>query len=47
MGEASRSERLEVRWPSGIVDVLQDVDANQILTITEARGVTGRTPFRP
>jgi len=46
MGEASRSERLEVRWPSGTVDVLQDVDANQILTITEGRGVTGRTPFR-
>lgn len=46
MAQAARAERLEVRWPSGTVDLLQDIEANQILTITEGRGVTGRTPFR-
>ena len=46
MGQAGRAQRLEIRWPSGTVDVLQDVEANQILTITEGRGVTGRTSLR-
>jgi len=46
MGKAPRAERLEIRWPSGAVEVLQDVEANQILTVTEGRGITNRTPMR-
>jgi hypothetical protein len=46
MGQAARADRLEVRWPSGAIDVLQGIDANQILTITEGRGITNHTPFR-
>jgi hypothetical protein len=46
MGQATRADRLEIRWPGGTVDAVQDVEANQILTITEGRGVTGRTPLR-
>jgi len=46
MGKAPRAERLEIRWPSGAVEVLQDVEANQILTVTEGRGVTSRMPMR-
>ena len=46
MGKATRAERLEIRWPSGAVDMLQDVEADQILTITEGKGVTNRTPVR-
>jgi len=46
MGKAPRAERLEIRWPSGAVEMLQDVEANQILTVTEGRGVTNRTPMR-
>jgi len=46
MGKAPRAERLEIRWPSGAVEVLQDVEANQILTVTEGHGVTSRTPVR-
>jgi len=45
MGRAARAQRLEIRWPSGAVDVLQDVQANQILVFTEGRGVTGSTPL--
>src|SRR5437867_668919 len=33
MGKAARAERLEIRWPSGAVEALQNVEANQILTI--------------
>ncbi len=46
MGHAARAEKLEIRWPSGVIDVLEDVAANETLTITEGRGVSGRTPFR-
>jgi enediyne biosynthesis protein E4 len=46
MDKAPRADRLEIRWPSGAVDVLQDIEANQILTVTEGRGVTNRMPVR-
>ena len=46
MGNAARAEKLEIRWPSGALDVVQDIETNQILTITEGRGVTSRTPLR-
>jgi enediyne biosynthesis protein E4 len=46
MGSAARAERLEIRWPSGATDVLQDLEGNQILTISEGQGMTSRTPFR-
>ena len=39
MGKASRADRLEIVWPSGIVDVLQDIDANQIITVQEGSGI--------
>jgi hypothetical protein len=46
MGNAARADRLEIRWPSGAVDSLQGIEANQILTITEGQGVTSHTPMR-
>ena len=42
MGTATRVERLEVRWPSGRIDVVPDVPAGQILSIREGSGVVGR-----
>jgi hypothetical protein len=46
MGNAPRAEQLEIRWPSGRVEAFKDIEANQILTITEEQGVTSRTPLR-
>jgi hypothetical protein len=43
---ASRVDRLEIRWPAGEVETLPDLEANQILTVTQNQGVTARTPFR-
>jgi hypothetical protein len=34
-----------VRWPSGRIEVLQNVAANQIVTIREGEGVAKRAPF--
>jgi hypothetical protein len=46
LGSARMAERLEVLWPSGSVDTVENLEANQILTISEGRGVTAKEPFR-
>lgn len=35
LGKAAKVKTIEVRWPSGKVDVLKDVTTNQVLTIKE------------
>ena len=37
LGTARMAERLEILWPSGGFDSLENVEANQILTISEGR----------
>ena len=45
LGQAAHVDRLEIRWPSGQTEVLTSLPTNQILTITEGKGVTGRAPL--
>lgn len=45
LGQASKVEQVEIRWPSGQVDRLGPQDAGQTLIVTEAKGVTARVPF--
>jgi hypothetical protein len=45
LGTAARVDRLEIRWPGGAVETIENVAANQIVTVTEGKGVTGRSPF--
>jgi hypothetical protein len=45
LGRASQIDQLEVRWPAGGTDVVRNVSVNQILTIVEGKGVTGRAPL--
>ena len=45
LGNDARADRLEVRWPSGRSEVVQDLPANQIITIREGDGVISRLPF--
>ena len=35
LGDRNKADRIEIRWPSGITQVLKDVKANQFLTIKE------------
>ncbi|MEJ2008604.1 MAG: CRTAC1 family protein [Acidobacteriota bacterium] len=35
LGKKRRVSRIEIRWPSGIVQTLRDVPANQVLTVHE------------
>jgi hypothetical protein len=48
MGTSARAERLEILWPSGVVDVVLDVDANQLITVQEGAGAVNqqRLPIR-
>ena len=39
LGKALRADRIVVRWPSGLVDTLSDVAANQEIVIEEGKGV--------
>ena len=39
LGTNQRADRLEIRWPSGRVDVLQGVLANQIISVREGEGI--------
>jgi hypothetical protein len=43
LGRATAIERLEIRWPNGQMETVSGVAVNQIVTITEGKGVTGRT----
>jgi hypothetical protein len=46
LGRASRVDRLEVRWPSGTVDVLENLGVNEIVTIVEGKGLARRDGLR-
>jgi hypothetical protein len=46
LGAANRSERLEIRWPSGTTEVVEDLPANHVITVREGEGIVGRMPFR-
>lgn len=45
LGRVEGVERLEVRWPNGRIEMLQNVAANQIVTIREGDGLVKRVPF--
>ena len=42
LGRATTVERLEIRWPSGQVEVLKDVAAQQVVTVAEGAGIVDR-----
>ena len=35
LGEAKKADVVEIRWPSGVVDTLKDLDANRLYVIEE------------
>jgi hypothetical protein len=45
LGEATRVDRIDLRWPAGTMETISGVPANQIVTITEGKGITGRSPY--
>jgi hypothetical protein len=44
--KAIKADRLEILWPSGLVDRAEGIKANQIIVVTEGRGITRQEPFQ-
>jgi enediyne biosynthesis protein E4 len=42
---AAQADRLEILWPSGIVDTIEGIKANQMIAVTEGRGITQQEPL--
>jgi hypothetical protein len=42
LGSATKADRLEIRWPSGAVETIEGIEANQILTVREGSGISTR-----
>lgn len=40
LGKSETVESIRFEWPSGIIDEIKDVRVNQILTVTEGKGIT-------
>ena len=45
LGPAARVDRVELRWPSGVTETIDNLPANMRVTITEGKGVTAQRPL--
>src|SRR5262249_59911961 len=45
IGKAEKVDLLEIRWPSGQVDSLKDIKANQLVYVREGEGIVRRESF--
>jgi hypothetical protein len=45
LGKADKPYTIEINWPSGGVDKIPEVKANQALTIEEGKGITSAAPI--
>jgi hypothetical protein len=46
LGRAERAERLEIRWPDGSTEVVENVASNQRVTVRQGEGIVAREPLR-
>ena len=45
VGKAEKVELLEIRWPSGLVEKLKDITANQVIFVKEGEGIIRTMQF--
>jgi len=45
LGRLAKADSVEIRWPSGQVDKLSNVNAGQTVTVTESKGATKSVPY--
>jgi hypothetical protein len=45
LGQLSKADSVEIRWPSGQVDKLSNVNAGQTVMVTEGKGATKSVPY--
>jgi hypothetical protein len=47
LGQADKVQLLEIRWPSGQMDPLREVKANQVILVREGEGIVRTMQFSP
>jgi hypothetical protein len=45
LGKAGKVDSLEIRWPSGQLDTLKDIKANQVIFVEEGKGIARTMQF--
>jgi hypothetical protein len=45
LGRAERAERLEIRWPDGSNDVVENLPANHLIVVRQGKGIVSRAPL--
>ena len=45
LGAAAKADRLEITWPDGRVEVMENLPVNHVITVREGQGETRRVPF--
>ena len=45
LGKAEKADLIEIRWPSGQLDSLKDVKANQLVVVQEGKGMIKTQTF--
>jgi len=45
LGPAERAERLEIRWPDGSTEVVENLPANHLVTVRQGKGIVSRAPL--
>jgi hypothetical protein len=45
LGSAARADRLEITWPGGRVEVIENLPVNHVITVREGQGEIRRVPF--
>src|SRR5256885_15432680 len=45
IGKAEKIDLLEIRWPSGAVDALKDINPNQLVVVKEGEGIVRSVRF--
>jgi enediyne biosynthesis protein E4 len=47
IGKAQKIDVLELRWPSGLVETLKDLQPNQLIYVKEGEGIVRNVPLSP
>jgi hypothetical protein len=45
LGGAARAERLEIRWPDGSNEAVENLPANHLVVVHQGKGIVNRTPL--
>ncbi|HWY69478.1 MAG TPA: CRTAC1 family protein [Terriglobales bacterium] len=47
LGSATKADRIDIEWPSGQHDTLQDIPASQVITVREGAGIKSSQKLKP